>query len=150
MTFQFKPTIDNGTILHELPRPILRFHVQDGWDFEQFKVPLKDGDTLVGHSQQGIDISIEGQIGTQSGTLKLTEAEMFDALESLRSVVDVADSNSKYDLFLYYDVASSTYRKYKSCSTVRFEYDLSEKNLFTYSLTIHAEDPVIYSTASGA
>ncbi|VAX40666.1 hypothetical protein MNBD_PLANCTO02-2909 [hydrothermal vent metagenome] len=150
MTFTFKPTIDNGVLLQELPRPILRLSVQDAWDFEQFKVPMKDGDTLVGHSQKGIEISIDGQVGTQAGTPTLTEEAMFTALESLRAVADVADSNSKYDFFLYYDVATSTYRKFKSCSTVRFEYDISDNTLFTYSLVIHAEDPAIYSTASGA
>ena len=147
MSFTFKPAIDNGVLFQELPRPILRFRVQDAWDYKQFKVPLKDGDTLVGQSQQGIDISIEGQIGSQSGALKLSEAEMFDALENLRAALNVDGTDGKYDLFLYHDASSATYRKFQACTTVRFEYDLSEKAIFTYSVTIHAEDPGIYSTA---
>ncbi|MBT4865283.1 MAG: hypothetical protein HON53_09210 [Planctomycetaceae bacterium] len=150
MAFTFKPAVYDGTTFYELPRPIMAIRVQDAWDFEQFKVPLANGDSVVGHSRQGIDIRIEGQVGTQAGGLKISEADMFGELEQLRSQLDVTSSEDEYEFFLYHDTATATYRKLKSCSTIRFDYDLSNKALFTYSVAIHAEDPTIYTTSPGA
>jgi len=147
MAFTFKPAVLKDSVLYEFPRPVLTVRIQDAWDFEQLKVPLADGDTIVGHSQQGVDISIEGQIGTQAGTLKASEADMFAEIENLRDALNVASPTEKYDFFLYHDDATSTYRRFSSCTTVRFEYDLSNKNLFSYSAVIHADDPTLYSTA---
>lgn len=149
MPFTFKPAVYDGSTLYELPRPVLAVRIQDAWDFKEFKVPLAAGDVLTGHSRQGVDISIEGQVGSQAGNLKTTEQEMFQELETLRGMLNVDSSNGKFSLFLYYDAISAIYRKFKNCSTSRFEYDLSDKNLFTYSITIHADDPVIYTTAPG-
>lgn len=149
MTFTFKPAIYKNSSLYELPRPVPVVRVRDAWEASRFKVPLGDGDTLVGHSRQGVDISVEGQIGSQSGTLKTSEGEMLQESETLRGTLDVTSGLEKFEFFLYHDVASATYRKFKSCSTVQFEIDLSDQNLFTYSLVIHAEDPVLYTTAPG-
>ena len=150
MAFTFKPAIYDGVSLYELPRPILAVRIHDAWNFEQLKVPLADGDTLTGHSFQGTEISLDGQLGTQAGTLKASESDMFQEMETLRGVLDVSADAEKYEFFLYHEAASATYRKFKSCSTVRFNWDLSNKTLFTYALLIHAEDPVIYTTAPGA
>lgn len=149
MSFLFQPGLYRQSTLFFLPRPVTVLRVQEGWDFQQFKVPLKAGDVHVGHSRQGIDILIEGQCGSQDGTLKLTEEEMFVALESLRTSLDVTSDDDKFEFFAYYDSGSGTYRKYKACSAVRLEYDLSSPHLFTYSATIHADDPTIYTTGPG-
>ena len=149
MTFTFKPALYDGSTLHELPRPVVAMRLKDRWDFEKLKVPLAAGDTLVGHSLDGVDLAIDGQIVSQAGTLLLSEQDMFAELESLRSALDVSASGTKYEFFLYHDAASATYRKFKQCSTLRFEYDLSDKRLFKYSVEVHAEDPVIYTTAPG-
>lgn len=149
MTFTFKPALYNGITLYELPRPITSIHIQDTWGFQQFKVPLGDGDTLVGHSRQGVEIALEGQIGTQAGALKISEADMFQEIEMLRSRLDVTSGGDEYEFFLYHDAPSDTYRKFRSCTTIRFDYDLSNKSLFTYSVLIHAENPTIYSTPPG-
>lgn len=146
MGFTFKPAIWKNSALYELPRPVRTVRIQDAWDFEDFKVPLADGDSLVGRSQQGVDISLEGQCGTQADALKSTEQEMFEELETLRSKLGVSSPGETYDLFLYHDDVSGLYRHFKSCTTVRFEYDLSDKHLFTYTALVHAEDPVIYTT----
>ena len=150
MAFTFKPAIYKNSVLYELPQPVLAVRVQDAWDFEQFKVPLADGDFLTGHSQQGVGISVEGQIGEQSGSPKALEQAMFAEIETLRTALDITSDSDKFEFFLYHDTSSSTYRKFKSCSTVRFDYDLSDKNLFAYSIVIHAEDPVIYTTEPGS
>jgi hypothetical protein len=144
--FSFKPAIWREDALYELPRPIVALRIQDAWDFARFKVPLRDGDNLAGHSRAGVDISLEGQLASQSGDLKLTEADMFAALEALRAALHVESSDDLYQFFLYHDPATSTYRSFKSCTTVRFDYDLGDKRLFTYSALIHAADPVIYTT----
>ncbi len=149
MSFRFQPAIDDGLNVYELPRPIDTVRVQDAWDFEALKVPLADGETLVGHSRNGVEVSIEGRLGSQAGTLLADEQAMFAELETLRSRLHVNDSASKYDLFLYYDPASGTYRKFKGCTTVRFDWDISEKSLFRYAVMIHTDDPTLYTTGPG-
>lgn len=149
MAFTFKPAVYDGVSLYELPRPVSSLRIQDAWDFEQFKVPLADGDALVGHSRDGVDILVEGQIGSQAGGLKTTEEEMFDEIGTLRARLDVTSGGDEYEFFVYHDTASKSYRKFKRCSTIRFESDISNKNLFTFSIALHAEDPTIYSTGPG-
>lgn len=149
MSFLFEPAVVRDSTIVRLPRPIAALRVQETWDFERFKVPLRDGDQSLGHSRQGVDILIDGQIGSQDGALKLSEESMFEALESLRAGLDVSGGGSKFELFLYLDEIGGTYRKFKDCSSVRLEYDLSDPHLFTYSAVIHADDPAIYSTAPG-
>ena len=149
MSFTFKPALYDGSTLHELPRPVTALRLRDRWDFERFKVPLAAGDTLVGHSLDGVDLAVDGQIVSQAGALMLSEHDMFSELETLRSALDVSAAGQKYEFFLYHDSESATYRKFKNCSTLRFEYDLSDKRMFKYAIEIHAEDPVIYTTAPG-
>ena len=147
MAFTFKPAIYRDAMLYELPRPVVSVRVREAWDFDQFKVPLAEGDFVVGHSRNGVEISLEGQIGTQAGALKATEQAMFAELEQLRAKLNVGSPQETYLFFLYHDAASGTYRHFKRCTTVRFDYDLSDPHLFSYSVGIHAEDPVIYTTA---
>jgi hypothetical protein len=66
---------------------VLSLRVHDAWDFDRFKVPLADGDFTVGHSRQGVDIAIEGQIGTQAGALKADEQAMLAAIADLRDAL---------------------------------------------------------------
>lgn len=148
--FTFKPAVYRSSTLYELPRPITTLRLQEAWDFDQFKILLQDGDHLAGHSRQGIDISLEGQIALQAGTLRLTEEEMFDELEALRTSLHIGPEDSKYELFLYHDADTDTFRKFKSVSTLRLETDLSDKHLFTWSALLHAENPTIYTTAPGS
>lgn len=145
MTFAFRPAIYRDAALYELPRPIDVLRLSDGWDFDRFHVPLAEGDVTVGHSRRGLEIAIEGRIGTQAGALRGTEEEMFDEIAALRSTLGAGE----FELFLYYDTASGTYRKFRSCSTIRFESDLSDPHLFAYQALIHADDPAVYSTPPG-
>jgi len=148
--FRFKPAIYRNSVLFEFPRPVPVLKIQESWDVERFKVPLQDGDRWVGHSRNGVEIALQGQVGSQAGSLKLTEDDMFAAIEALRSALHVGADDDRYDFYLFHDDASTTYRSFRSCSTVRLDYDLSNEKLYTYSVVIHAEDPVLYSTASGA
>ncbi len=140
----FKPAIWRNSTLYELPRPVRSVRVQDSWDFAQFKVPLAAGDAVEGRSQNGVDIAIEGECGTRAGTLLAGEQAMLDELEALRGALGVTSPESTYELFLYHDASTGTYRSFRDCSTVRFEYDLSEPWLFTYSLLIHAANPQVF------
>ena len=144
--FVFKPAIYRDATLFNFPRPITSVRIQDSWDYAKFKVPLLDGDATTGHSHNGVDISLEGRLAAHDGQLKLDEAAMFNCLEQLRSQLAVTAPQDPYQLFLYHDPATATYRSFQDCSTVRFEYDLSDPHLFTYAAVIHAGDPTIYST----
>jgi len=141
---QLLPQITHPTASVELPRPIIVLRLQDSWDYMKLKVPLKDGDALVGHSRTGVDIAIEGQIGTQSGHLKTSEADMFATLQSLRKALHVPSEEARYELTLYEDPNSGDKRYFRDCTTVKFDYDLSNPHLYTYAVTIHASDPTIY------
>lgn len=150
MAFIFQPAISLDGERFELPRPVTKLVIDDEWDFQRFKVPLKAGDQLAGFSRQGVEIVLAGQLGTQAGELTASEEEMFAVLEELRSALHVGDESQKYSFYLYYDESTETFRRFQNCSTVRFTYDLSDVHLFGYSLVIHADDPVLYTTADEA
>lgn len=150
MAFVFKPAIYKGSTLYELPRPVTRLRISDRWDFAAYKVPLRDGDRLTGHSREGVEIVLEGQVGSQAGSLKLSEQAMFTEMLMLRQTLDVSEDDDKFEFFLYHDAGTATYRKFKGCSTLAFEWDLSSPALFAYSLTLHAEDATLYTTGPGA
>jgi hypothetical protein len=143
----FMPAIWKDDVLTELPRPVTGLRLLDSWDFEKFKTPLADGDHLAGHSRNGVDVQIEGQVGTLEGDIQADEAAMLQAIADLRSTLDVDGASGRYSLVLYHDPATGLYRLLQKCSTVRFESDLSNKSLFTYSVVVHASDPVLVTTA---
>ncbi|QDT33629.1 hypothetical protein [Thalassoglobus polymorphus] len=141
----FHPAIVRGGTKVDLPRPILVFRVRDAWDFEKMKVPLRDGDQLTGHSRQGADIAIEGQIGQHSGSLKVTEPEMLAVLETLRDTLSVNATAGTFSLVVFADESSTDHRYFKACTTTKFEFDLSNQHLYSFSAMIHAADPHLYS-----
>jgi hypothetical protein len=139
----FKPTlVVNGTRF-ELPRPVLALRLQYSWDQARFKVPLLPGDQVVGRSMSGVDVSIEGQIGTQAGQLKASEADMFHTLEQLRNLT-ATPGDVEMRLILYQNQMTLQEHLLRQVSITRFEYDLSDTHLFTYSTLIHASDPMIH------
>jgi hypothetical protein len=142
----FKPAIWKDDELIELPRPVTGLRLLDAWDFEKFKTPLADGDHLAGHSRNGVDVQIEGQVGTLEGDVQADEAAMLQVISDLRQALDVDGPSGRYSLVLYHDATAGLYRLLQKCSTVRFESDLSDKSLFTYSVVIHASDPVLVTT----
>jgi hypothetical protein len=72
---------------------------------------------------------------------------MFAEVAALRSALAAESPESVYELFVYHDAASATYRSFRQCTTVRFECDLSAPQLFVYSAVIHASDPAIHTSA---
>ncbi|MFQ5732300.1 MAG: hypothetical protein ACE5KM_10140 [Planctomycetaceae bacterium] len=144
-----QPVIYAAGTLYKFPLPVRVFRFRDTWDFDRFKVPLKDGETIVGQSRTGVAVFVEGQIATQAGATKQTAAEMFAEVETMRSRLNANGTNGKFELFLFHDSATPYYRKFKACSTLRFEVNLSNENLFSYTAEIVSDDPVIHSTAEG-
>ena len=145
--FSFRPAIVRPSSVFELPQPVTSVRVQDSFDFAKLKAPQITGDMLVGHTVGGVDIAIEGQIASHAGQLRISEEQMFLTLEALRQAVHSSTPTDRYRLFLYFDPATSTYRSFRECATVRFEYDLSRKQLFTYTLVVHASRPSIEFSA---
>ncbi|ADG69373.1 hypothetical protein Plim_3560 [Planctopirus limnophila DSM 3776] len=145
MPLQFHPAIARSTAWFSLPRPIVSLRVQDVWDSERFKSPLIDGQRTVGHSQGGSTIVIQGQVAAQAGEVRFTEAEMLATLLSLREALHVGESQPKFDFVLFFDPVTHERQYFQECSTTRLEWDLSEASLYTYSLTIQADDPQIHT-----
>lgn len=146
MSFTFRPAIVRGETLYELPRPLPRLRLVDTWDSDRFKVPLRDGETRQGHSRNGVVITLSGDVLSHDGSLQLNEQSMFETLEDLRAALHVGGETERYRFYLYFDAETETYRHFRDCSTLKFEYDLSEPQRFHYELQIHAEDPTLYTT----
>ncbi|WP_437194555.1 hypothetical protein [Planctomicrobium sp. SH527] len=140
--FQFAPAIVRDLDLIPFPRPILSCQVHDSWDYLKMKVPNRDGNEISGISQDGVSISIEGQIGSVSGSLKLSEAEMLSAAETLREALN-ASGETGYVLSLFNDDADNR-RYFQNCLTTRFEIDFSNPAIYSYSVSIFAADPTLY------
>jgi len=139
---QFAPAILQGDLVIEFPRPIVVCRIHDSWDFLKLKVPRQDGDQLAGPSRDGVEITIEGQIGTHSGELKLTEERMLEAIDVLRAALHTTD-DSGFSLALY-QMNAGNYRYFRKCLTSRFDFDLSSQHIYTYAVSIHAADPTLH------
>lgn len=144
--FLFRPSIVRASSVFELPRPVTSVRIQDSFDYSKLKAPRITGDMIVGHSSSGVDVAMEGQIGSHAGASQLSEEQMFLTLESLRQAIRSSTPEDRYRLFLYFDPETSTYRSFQECVTVRFDYDLSRPRLFTYSLVVHASNPSLEQT----
>ncbi len=142
--FPLRPAVERGGEVYELPQPITNFAIKDSWDGERFKTLLVDGDTTVGTTRNGVDITLFGEIGSEAGDVALTRAEMLAALEELRARLHVGLDDDKFRFYLYRDVESETYRFFESCTTTRLETDLTNPQAFRFELVIHADDPTIY------
>jgi len=149
MGMVFRPGIWRDGTYVELPRPIPVLRIEDQWDYQKLKVPLRAGDVYAGQSPDGVDVVIQGQFGTWNGTVTSTEAAMIQAVEALRNVVRMGAEDERYEFFVYYDPDSGVYRKFRACTTVRMECDLSNVHLFGYELVIHAEEPELSAAGPG-
>ncbi len=145
MGMVFRPSVRKGGEFFGLPGPISKFQVQDAWDYERYKVLLEAGDGTVGISRNGVDITIQGEVGSVDGEPMLSEVEMLETLEALRSALDATDEEL-LDFFIYRDDEAEEYRYFRQCSVSRFRYELSRPELYEYSLILHADDPVMQTT----
>jgi hypothetical protein len=141
----FQPAVEREGEVYELPRPVWNLLIKDTWDSERFKTLLVDGDTVVGSTRNGVEISFMGEIGSASGGAVMTPAELFSDLIELRTQLHVGADDAKFRFYLYRDEASGTYRYFESCTTAKLETELSNLAAFKYRLWIHADDPTIYS-----
>ncbi len=145
MSLKFSPGVLWGGGFYELPRPVNRVQIQDHWDYSRYQVLLNDGDATRGLSRKGVDINVSGNIASQSGDLLVSEAEMFAAIEELRQIF-CSQAESLFVFYLYRDAVSKMSRYFQKCSVSRFQYDISQPELYSYTLTLHADDPVLYSS----
>lgn len=141
--FPFRPAIERDGDLYELPRPIASLVFNDVWDGERFKTLLVDGDTTVGTTRNGVNLTLKGEIGSVGETI-LTPGEMFELLAELRANLHVGPDDAKFRFFLYHDAETETYRFFESCTASRLKTDLSNPKSFRFELLIHADDPVLY------
>lgn len=144
MSMQFQPGVTVAGTFRELPGPVTKLQVQDHWDFDRFQPLLGDGDHTVGLARQGVDVSIQGTVAMRGSLLLLSEAEMFAEVQALRLLLQ-SQAEALFDVYLFRDETTETCRYFKQCSVARFQYDLTQPELYSYSLVFHADDPTIYS-----
>jgi hypothetical protein len=152
MAFVFKPAIYKGGSLTTFPHPVMDLTISSSWKFDEHTVPLKSGVLSYGHSRVGDQIVISGQMGTQDGTPKISEEDMFGVLSNLRTVLNVASRSDLFEFFIYHDTGTSTYRKFKSCWCVSFDWSMGDKDrvMWPWGCVLKYEDTTLYSTAPGA
>ena len=144
--WSFSPTLDLPHDRLALPRPIIQLRVQDQWDAAAFDVPLRDGSLRHGRSRGGVDIAIRGQLGELNGSRTLSEGAMLDAIEQVRLALHLPHPEATYGLGLFrLDSDPDVLRGFARCTTVKFEYDLSDRALYGYSLLVHASDPHLHT-----
>lgn len=73
---------------------------------------------------------------------------MFLAIEELRDQF-AAQTEEKVAFYLYRDEVAESCRFFRDCSVVKFQCDLSQPELYGYSLTLHADDPVMHAEWPG-
>ncbi|MFO1091826.1 MAG: hypothetical protein U0992_00735 [Planctomycetaceae bacterium] len=133
--------------LYELPRPVTVVRWQDSWDFACRCRWRRD--LITGRLANGVDIALEGEIGTRGGALAGDEAGMFAAVQALRAALVGVDAGPGLPVFCITTQRarrigrSSGARPCGSSATCR------RPQLFSYSAAIHAADPAIYTSAPG-
>lgn len=136
MSLTFRPVISKQSIEFVLPGPASKVLINDVWNPE------------TGPQKTGTQIVLEGSVGSHEGELLLTEDQMLAEIESLRAACDVNNDLDKYSLYLYHDATAELYRRFANCQTTKLEFDLSNKNLFTFSMIVETDDPTLYTTAA--
>lgn len=151
---KWKPAIYKGSTLYELPRPVPALTIKDGWDMREAKVPLSDRTFVNGVSKNGVTIVVGGLIAIngETGVQLCAETDRLAAYVEMRSALDVSDDTERFEFFVCHDAGTSYYKKFKSCVCKELTVDLGDESRtdWPYTLTILAEDPVLYSTAPGA
>lgn len=142
---RFRPKIGRGDALYDLPQPVSLMALNETWDGERFKTLLVDGDTSVGTTRNGVEITVSGVIGSTEAS-PMTTTELFAALAELREQVHVGPNEEKYRFFLLHDAEASLYQYFQSCTTIRLETDFKQVTAIRYRLVLHADDPVIYAS----
>ncbi len=145
MGMMLRPAVRTAGPWYELPGPITGCRIQESWDAERFKVPLRAGDQVAGLSRNGIDVTLRGAVGKRGEAAAFTEQAMWDTLLELREKLDVA-GETKFELRLLADGDRADLLT--GCTTTRFEYDLSNPSLFSYSVQIHATSAEVVTRVS--
>jgi len=144
--------VNSGRLLW-LPQPILSMPVGTEWKGRLTETRLADGaEGVRGNLRSSRVVSITGQLAktTFGGTVTYTEQEMFELFENLQSFVNSGDK--QMELFVYYDLATTTYRKYKKVYAKSLMTDIGDNDwhVFPWTMQLILADPVLYTTAPGA
>lgn len=146
-------TTVNGGQLLMLPQPSSSFSWPITWKGETTTGPYQSGATGVyGQARATVPISINGEFGKQGTSATIDEADMWTACYNLQSFLDPPTPTTTFEVFLYYDVGTSTYVKFKKVRPLSFSTDQGDANwvIFPYQITMEALDASIYTTEPGA
>lgn len=151
MALVWKPAIYKSSTLTLLPRPVHTLDIMDKWEFEESKVPKRDGCRMAGHSRGPRRIEVTGELGSHNGTPTISEDDQLAAMALLDAAIDI-DGETRFEFFIYHDTVGPSYRKYKNCAPDAMKWSLGDENRspMAYTLSIIAEDPALYPTAPGA
>lgn len=117
---------------------------------ETDKVPLLDGEFTSGHSQNGLEITINGELAQQENNLLLTELQMIDAMNQLRELIHTSHTDTPLTVFLIYDPIDSNYRYFENCSASKITFDLTSPHVYTYQLSLLIDTPTLQTNWSSA
>lgn len=151
-TETFKPCLwkDGEDDVIFLPQPILSGGPQWRWKSHRSEVTGINGSYIDMPSRQGLSIPFSGMMDQEFSTMVEDEAEMWDYFDRLNTYMDVTGGD-RLELFLYYDVDTETYRKFKNVVPESFQVDMGDQpgKLWGWTGTWFAGDTTIYDTAPG-
>lgn len=146
-------TVVNSGRLYELPQPVISLQSPISWKGETTTGPYVAGATGVyGQVRDVVPISCSGTFGTQDGDATMSESEMWLNFYTLQAFMEPVTPTSLFEFFLYYDLATTTYVKFKSVRFLNLTSNQGDTNwnLFPWDISAEALDPVIYTTSPGA
>jgi hypothetical protein len=165
MAFVFKPalwrtgtsgsvgTTINGGKLLVLPQPLNSLSHSVSWKGATTTGPYKRGAAgPYGVVENAIPISLSGDLGKQDTDVLLTEEEMWLTYANLKTFMTPLTHDANFELFLYYDSATSVYVKHKKVRPINLTIDIGDGapfQLFPITASFEALDTVIYTSAPG-
>lgn len=135
-----------------LPQPVTNLPFGSEWKGQMVASRLKDGgEGKRGNKRAPRSVSITGLVAKTSpdGSVLATEAQMYTQFEQMLEFINSGDISM--ELFLFYDLATTTYRKYKGVYADSLMSDLGEANYiaFPWSMQLTITHPIIYTTSPG-
>lgn len=142
-----------------LPLPVLSFPVSVEWKGLTTEPRMADGaEGVRGNKRKSRIETFSGQIAktTVGGDALYTDEEMFEWFEDFSAFITFGNTTASRDkpmeLFWFYDLDTTTYRKHKGVYAASLRTDIGdqERVVFPWNLQLNITDPVIYTTGPGA
>ena len=169
MSFIYRPAIHAsgyGSTPKTLsfPQSVIDCTASFSYQGQEHRIPLKTGGLDFGTTEGPVSITIAGETGHDPDGIityygsdteenrRLWEAQMWNKLIAIRTLINAHTDDNPLELFFIYDTVGPQYIKFKSVVPRGFNFNLGDgvSTYFTYDAAFVANDTTIYTTAPGA